>query len=205
LKQNLEGLIEPRELIPSSKLEAVRRLGFEAFHKVFLTYEEPFWAEDFQGLHFVQLPEPGQSVLLMNSRDKSWRECLCSMTPVFGHKRTLCAYISDNEEIELFDDEFVKTELTELMRRFLKTRDLPAPKEIKRYDRLAIDYVFVFVNLTGGLCRFFFQRSSWKTNPLFNGVYSFLPFGSLPSDFDALAEPIAINEGKNVGLYKYFL
>jgi hypothetical protein len=132
MKENIRKVFDPIELIPDSKLTAIDRLGFETFHKIFLIYKEPFWDENFEGLHLVQVPSDAETVFSM-IKDIAWLDCVCSIMPVYKQKRTLCVYVCDNKQVESFDDEFVKAECTELIRKFMKRDDIPEPIDIKRF------------------------------------------------------------------------
>jgi hypothetical protein len=132
MKEHIEQIVEPSDLIPEEKLAAIKRVGFQAFHKIFLIYDEPFWGDNFEGLHLIQVPsDPSRTVLSLN-KDKSWLDSICSIMPVYKQKKSLCAYVSDDEQVEQFDDEFIKVKCTNLIRKFMNRDNIPLPKDVKR-------------------------------------------------------------------------
>lgn len=141
LKENLLNLIEPAEIIPKAKVEAVSRLGFDAINKIFLVYEKPVWNEKFkdaEGFYLVWLPENDpQNYMVENlnhhSSSKLWYENIAAFEVAQGNENVLIGWISGREEYETLDDSVVKKECTELLRNFMNNPEFPEPISILRH------------------------------------------------------------------------
>ncbi len=204
LKENVEQLFEPFSVLSKRKVRAIKQIGLDTWHKFFLHYEKPFWNhETFEALNLIWLPEqPNQTVfdMMENTLKSSWLESVISIQPVHTQKSTLIVYVCEHFDVECMDAEQIKQDITNLIKRFLKRDDIPMPNDIVRLKQGQIflsvsDFLYFKANYI------FLYRSMWHSNPFFRGTYSYLPLNSSPEDFDALAEPIVLNDNKNVGQF----
>ena len=173
LKDNLDKLIEPSRYILDEKLQAVDRLGFGNFCKIFLSYEKPFWSTDFKGVHLIWLP--GYDISTKNietlnhdlKEKKMWFHSISSLSLVYSQDKVLCAYISSNKCMEDLDDDEIAKQCTDLLHRFLK-KSVPYPKLILKCD--------------------------WSNNDYVKGSKCFLSLDSKPALIDTLEAPIQFDD-----------
>jgi len=181
LKENLDELFVPSRFISSEKRESIERLGYATYNKVFLTYEKPFWNENFQGLHLIWEPEESELSLNITDTDQinkahsqhadpnecDWVRDISSFKLAKSQKNVLYATLGNSECFEKLDDKFIMQECTKLLRRFMGREDIPEPVSIMRYK--------------------------WHTDPYIRGAYSYMPLDSSPTDITNIAEPIEFN------------
>lgn len=100
-----------------------------------MIYDKPFWDINLKGFNLIWLPEDDKFDLKDLSHKghgstKNWYENICSFKPVHTMKNTLCAYLTGIELVETLDDNLIKKDCTDVLRRFLNRVDIPYPKEI---------------------------------------------------------------------------
>ena len=54
LKFHLNNIIEPSSHISEDKMKAILRSGFGTNNKIYLFYEQPFWAEDIDSIWLLK-------------------------------------------------------------------------------------------------------------------------------------------------------
>lgn len=136
LKENLEKIIEPSNLIPNEKLVAVSRIGYGTVNKIFLEYEKPFWSDNLEGVHNIWIKEDDIEYLLnktKNFTDNNWFENISYFETVNNHENLLSAWIGGCQFSEKYSDEKIASDCTMVLRKMLKNKDIPIPKSVKRF------------------------------------------------------------------------
>lgn len=166
LKKHTEDFLSPP--FPSSKKQAIQKLGFGTMNKILLEMEEPFWEPN---TTYIQLVWEGTSPLTEPEKDlkKNWMKKLSGFVVLeppaqLGH--VLCGFIAgeESEFMETLSDEEILTSMTSLLRKFTGNPELPPPISV--------------------------LRSQWHSQPYTGGSYSSVAVGSSGNDIDALAEPL---------------
>ena len=136
MKENLNTIIEPINLVTDEKRLAVQRLGFGTINKIFLFYKEPFWNDKLELMNLIWLPENDQFRLeklsYKNEPQKAWTEDICKFEVVNSYPNALSAWIAGSEQFEKLDDKAISTECTSLLRKFLNDNSIPEPTSILR-------------------------------------------------------------------------
>ena len=174
LKHSLSGLIEPNELISKDRLDSVAKFGFGTVNKIFLKYNQPFWAENLRNavsINLVWLPETENFSLEQlnhHSSAKKWFENIGLFEVATNNPNVLIGWISGDPEYENLDDETVKNECTKLLRLFTGNSNFPEPESILRYI-----YTFCLVQIE----KIIFMKigaNGTRTNTLEAPIRSFL-------------------------------
>ncbi|KAG8517488.1 Peroxisomal N(1)-acetyl-spermine/spermidine oxidase [Galemys pyrenaicus] len=168
LKERMDTFFQPP--LPPAKADAIRRLGFGTNNKIFLEFEEPFWAP---GCEHIQLVWEGSSPLqdAAAPRLDAWVEKLIGflVVPSFKPAHVLCGFIAglESEFMETLTDEEVLRALTRVLRGVTGDPQLPAPRSM--------------------------WRSCWHSAPYTRGSYSYVAVGSTGEDIDLLAQPLPMD------------
>lgn len=161
LKKAVENKALFRPQLPADKREAVNKIGFGTVNKIFLHYDQPFWSP---GSASVKLAWSGDYTDV--DEEKEWYRRIYSFDEVMDNPSVLVAWISGRAavHVETLSDEEVGQTCTTILRQFLNNSDVPEPSRI--------------------------LRSSWHSNPLTLGSYSYNSMNSTPDDISSLAEPL---------------
>lgn len=139
LKENLDKLIQPNRYLATDKKEAIERVGFGNFMKIFLVYDKPFWDSSFNGLRLIWIPnyevthKNVETLQYDLNKKLQWYHNISSINTVHSHPNALCTYVPSGEGVSDLDDEQITNELTNLMRQFLGTKSIPYPKLLVKY------------------------------------------------------------------------
>ncbi|XP_059608522.1 spermine oxidase-like [Phlebotomus argentipes] len=171
LKENYHTMFTPP--LPPVKRNAIEGLSIGSVDKIFVEFEEPFWARKWLG--FALLWHKADLEELRKSEMMDWLEDVFGFYVVDYQPNVLCGWISGVKarKMERDTDENVKRGVMFLLKKFLK-RNIPEPKAIR--------------------------RSQWFSNPNFRGSYT---FRSITTDLlntcpDDLAKPLTNSVGKPV-------
>ncbi|CAH1109020.1 unnamed protein product [Psylliodes chrysocephalus] len=125
LKEHADKLFLP--CLPSSKMQAIKTIGFGNVDKIFLNYDRPFWVSSNGNFRFAWSQDE-----LANRTD--WTKGLSSIEEVDGSKHVLCAFISGPEAVvmEQASDEEVAFGITKVLRQFTGDPSLPYPSTVLR-------------------------------------------------------------------------
>lgn len=165
LKQYHDSLFNPA--LPKCKVDAIERMGFGNVEKVFLYYETPFWKKG-----------DGRFRIAWDTLDDAfkaeyWFKSIFSFREVLTCPNVLLAWVHGSavQHMESLTDDQIMGTCTEILRKFLNTKDIPHPTKIR--------------------------RSCWSTDSLFLGAYSYNSVTSQKNDVSDIAEPIIV-DGKPV-------
>lgn len=151
----------------SEKGKAIRNLGMNTFEKVYLIFndtgEEPFWVTEDNtdwSNRIVYARDDGT----YDTIDKNWKFFFNLYK--YTHKPILLAFNTGNSAaaLEPKSDDTIKKEVTEVLRKMYRDPTIPEPEDI--------------------------VRTTWATDPIFGGSYSFVPVGGSNDDFEKLAKSI---------------
>jgi hypothetical protein len=138
LKENLNTIFEPFDLVTQEKRLAIQRLGFGIINKIFLFYDQPFWNNKLELINVCWVPEDDNfrldKVAHRNAPRKLWFEDISKFEVVNSYPNAISAWIAGSEDFEKLDDASIAQECTRLLRKFLNNPNIPEPTLIKRQD-----------------------------------------------------------------------
>jgi hypothetical protein len=146
--------------LPEFKLGAIERTGFGRVDKLFLYYDQPFFKEGID-LAWDKLGKPDAE-----AGDSEWVRDIMGFEVVPTNPKVIGGPFAGQgaEIMEKLSDEEVATACTNMLRKFLNDPSIPAPTKV--------------------------LRSSWISNPLFRGSYTYLSSKSHGHDICDLAAPL---------------
>jgi len=158
LKANHDTFFTPH--LPPHKIEAIEKLGFGSVTKVIMRFEENLWKKCPVTLHLLR-NEPGKfgNYSAMVTR--------CHI----NHEVFMTLWLSGEDAInvERINEEKLKVELVEDLRKFIPK--LPTPS-----------YMHV---------------SRWKSDPYTRGAYTYIHVGSNPQHLNYMSQPLFVNNSHN--------
>ncbi|KAG9483384.1 hypothetical protein GDO78_009350 [Eleutherodactylus coqui] len=166
LKKQSADFFSPE--LPTSKMQAIKNLGFGTNNKILVEFEKPFWDPN---TTLIQVLWEGDSPLIEPKEDlkQNWIRKLSIFVVLeppaqLGH--VLCGFIAGKEAefMETLTYEEILSSMTDLFRRITGNPELPPPVSI--------------------------LRSQWYSQPYTGGSYSYVAVGSSGDDLDNLAEPL---------------
>ena len=157
LKANYKEMFDPQ--LPSSKVGAVERIGFGRVAKLFLYYDQPFWAHG-----KIRLVQSDHSKPIIEGSE--WAKGLFAFDEYATNPKVIGGPFGGMgaEIMEQLSDEEVSKTCTDLLRRFTGYPTIPEPTRV--------------------------LRSSWNSDCLYNGAYSYLSVNSHENDIQDLALPV---------------
>ena len=132
LKEQHERLFVPQ--LSGKRVDAIRGLSMGAVGKVYFLFQEAFWPSGWGGVHVLWTDE-----LLGRLSDKNrWLGNVMGFLAVDGQPNMLCTWMAGAavKHVELLDENFVASELIELLRALVPHMDVPQPVEVKRWVHL---------------------------------------------------------------------
>uniref|UniRef100_A0A1D1Z0M1 Putative polyamine oxidase 5 n=1 Tax=Anthurium amnicola TaxID=1678845 RepID=A0A1D1Z0M1_9ARAE len=182
------GLFSPG--LPPFKREAIGRLGFGVVNKLFMEHDAG--GAEGPGFPFLQLafdrepPSPRRVATIPR-----WIRRTPSICPVYSGSRVLLAWFVGKEATELEslgDDEIIRG-IHATLDGFSAGGPCGAKKDASwRCNGSAAGEVSDAGRPAGTVTRV--TKSSWGTDPLFLGSYSYVAVGSSGEDLDLMAEPL---------------
>jgi spermine oxidase len=146
LKRYHRDIFEPD--LPPRQIEAIEKMGFGTFGKVFLEFTEPFWptnTSEWATYDFLWFKDDMKHIKCTN---REWILSMRQISYVDGFPNVLEAELGGKgfEEFETLSDEEVEKAVLWVLRKFLK-REIPKPINMK--------------------------KTQWKTKENFWGSYSY--------------------------------
>lgn len=125
LKERHLTLFEPH--LPTPKIRAIDGLSIGTVDKIFVEFEKPFWTDGWVGFSLLWTPEGLHTI--RESSGCRWLEDVFGFYTVDSQPNILCGWITgpSAREMELETDEFVRIQVTKLLRTFLKHWNVPEP------------------------------------------------------------------------------
>lgn len=153
LKRSHDKIFHPP--LPPLKVDAIESIGFGKVEKVFIEFDRPFWAPGFGGVKLAWTAEDLAEKLL----PRDWYKVICAFEEVFRQPNILAAWVSgpEVEAMLSLSDEQILADCTRLLRQFTANPAMPAPVRV--------------------------IRTTWLSNPLFCGAYSYPTFYSSHRSF----------------------
>eukprot|EP00090_Calanus_glacialis_P007049 TRINITY_DN15513_c0_g1_i2.p1 TRINITY_DN15513_c0_g1~~TRINITY_DN15513_c0_g1_i2.p1 ORF type:complete len:476 (-),score=114.85 TRINITY_DN15513_c0_g1_i2:47-1474(-) len=132
--------------LPQKKIEIIEQLGFGVMDKIFLEFEEAFWDTENPGIQLVMTDIDYHDEDLANA----WQNHIAGFDGVCGQPNVLCGWVCGEpaRTMETLSEEEVKQTCWSLLRKYVGDTT-PCPKYCK--------------------------VSSWGSNKLFRGSYSYRP------------------------------
>lgn len=125
LKAHADKLFCPT--LPANKIEAIKKLGYGHYDKIYMDYERPFWIWNNAGIRLAWAPDELSS-------KSDWTKGIIDISEVQGSKHVLCAYVAGPEAVvmEHLSDEQVAEHVTKTLRQFTGDSTLPYPNTLLR-------------------------------------------------------------------------
>ncbi|KAI4884086.1 hypothetical protein NFI96_025698 [Prochilodus magdalenae] len=173
LKAQAANLFSPS--LSAEKMEVIDKLSFGNIAKIFLEYEEAFWARDVSRISLIW---DNDSVASVSTSQTQWLKHLNLFTVMKPEQRfgnVLIGWCPGNvaDLIETMTEEELSSAITEHMRRFTGNPNIPPPKRV--------------------LC------TQWRRNNFTRGSYTFIPVGVDGQIMDVLAEPLVATKNPGKG------
>ncbi|KAH8407702.1 hypothetical protein KR222_011043 [Zaprionus bogoriensis] len=123
LKKNTM-LFEP--LLPQSKRKAINFLGFAHICKIFVEFEEPFWADNWTGFNAIWRTDD------LDQPQLEWLSDIYSFHPYAYQSRVLLGWAAGpyTEVIETIDAKLLTQGVMFMLRRFLPNQNIGQPKRM---------------------------------------------------------------------------
>ncbi|XP_021913725.1 peroxisomal N(1)-acetyl-spermine/spermidine oxidase-like isoform X2 [Zootermopsis nevadensis] len=179
MKEKAQTMFQP--VLPSTKLNAIKGLGFGVVDKIFLKFPHRWWPDNYTNFGFLW---PHDDACNLNSvkQEDCWDRALNKFSEVDNLPLILCGWLSGPAAryMEQLSDEEVKHKVVQLLDRFIgKTFNVTVP---------APDL---------------FLRSAWSSDPHFRGSHSFYSTETEKIGVSAaqLAEPVTNKNRKPVLLF----
>ena len=137
-----------------------------------LVYEKPFWSKECDSFWLMRKLKLDEQFVnnLRNPEEREaadWLDYLDDFDVDDRFGNVLIGWVNQNDAYESLDDTSVADACTRIFRTFMARGDIPPPVRI--------------------------FRSKWGTDAYTRGSYTYTAYGSLPSDFARIAEPVSIN------------
>lgn len=167
LKKHKARLFSPA--LPPNKADAIDRIEFGRVNKIFLQYDQPFWAKGSGGIYLGWTDDD-----LELEKADLWYKHIFGFDEVLNNPNVLVAWISGSGAAYmegLTDDEISQT-CTSLIRQFIGDPSVPYPQRI--------------------------IKSQWVSNPYSLGSYSYSGFSTLKDSYSTLAAPLVVASNPQV-------
>ncbi|KAK1354896.1 putative polyamine oxidase 5 [Heracleum sosnowskyi] len=173
--------------LPSSKNQAISKLGYGVVNKLFLqvstTHDEE--TSELSKFPFLQMAFHQSDSKLKNPEIPWWLRRTAYISPIYKKSSVVLAWLAGKEALALesLDDEEILEKVSTTISSFLSSPTKLCngnASSLSNYDGEELKYTKVL-------------RTKWGTDPLFMGSYSYVAVGSSGDDIDKLAEPLPEN------------
>ncbi|KAG8376144.1 hypothetical protein BUALT_Bualt09G0032700 [Buddleja alternifolia] len=162
------GMFNPP--LPSSKVQAISRLGFGVVNKVFLQVQR----NDSRKFPFFQMVFHKPDSEMRSPEIPHWIRKTSFLYPIYDDSRVVLSWFTGKEAVEL--------------------ESLSKEEIINGFSATASNLCNRSENSGGKEFKFEkVMRTKWGSDPLFLGSYSYIAVGSSGDDMDTLAEPLPGN------------
>lgn len=171
LKENIQSLIEPVELVKPERLDAIRTHGFGTVNKIMFEFEEPFFTPTQLAVNLAYRVNTREELLAKmkaETKHEEWWESINQFEPHFNNPNIMIIWMSGPHAYEELSDDEILDGCIQLLGRVLKRNDIPRPKKM--------------------------FRSRWHSDPLFCGSYTFYSITNKRDSSKTLAEPINLDD-----------
>lgn len=171
--------------LPSSKTEAISRLGFGVVNKLFMQLSPTY--EHSKGLPFLQMVSHSPQSDEIRPRHKKipwWIRRTATLFPIYNNSSVLLSWFAGEEALALesLNDEEIITGVSSTVSSFLPhSQYQQKDSSSEKLCNGSVSSEVIFSKIL---------KSKWGTDPLFLGSYSYVAVGSSGDDLDTMAEPL---------------
>ncbi|XP_063445383.1 spermine oxidase-like isoform X2 [Mytilus trossulus] len=151
--------------LPNVKIEAIERFEPGKVEAIFLHYEKPFWSKGKGSFFISQERIDGKSSGICSGYESAY---WIREIPTCSNVLLIWIYGSDTDQIKSLTDTTIAERCTNLLRQYLGDKDIPEPTSVK--------------------------ITSWCSDPLVHGAYSYLSTNSHATCVTDIAEPLFVGE-----------